>query len=154
MNKKLATGGLAAVGLTTVLIASGVAFAATSTTTRTSVAQAIAAKFSLNKDDVQKVIDQTHAADRTARLDEQVAAGKLTADQKTKILAEEAAIQPKLDAARALTDTTARKKAMDDIRTEVQAWEQTNNIPAGAMGPGGHGMGMGRGHMMGARDND
>jgi hypothetical protein len=156
MNRKLMAGGIAAAGLTTVLIAGGVAFAATGTTTRTSLAQAIATKFSLNKDDVQKVIDSTHEADHAARLDEQVTAGKITADQKTKILAEEAVIKPKLDAARDLTDPVARKTAMDAIRTEVQAWEKANNIPARAMGPGGHGgmgMGMGRGHM-GAPDND
>ena len=136
VNKKkalLATS-LATAALTGVILVGGVAFAQTNGQNG-GLAQAIASKFNLNKDDVQKVIDQQHQDMMKQHLDKLVAKGTITADQETKILAEQATIQPKIEAARALTDATARKQAMDAIRTEVQQFEKDNNIPAGVMGP-------------------
>ncbi len=55
-------------------------------------------------------------------------------------------MKPKMDAARELTDATARKTAMQAIRTEMQQWAKDNNIPKGVMGQRGE---HGPGHRMG-----
>lgn len=142
VNKKKAlfATGLATAGIAGVMLVGGVAFAQTSTG-GTSMAQAIATKFNLNKDDVQKVIDTQHQDMMKSHLDKLVADGKITADQEAKIIAKQAEMKPKMEAARALTDETARKTAMEAIRTEMQQWEKDNNIPARVMGPSGHGHG-------------
>lgn len=137
-KKALLATGLASASLVGVLLVGGVAFAQTTGGNNGGLAQAIASKFNLNKDDVQKVIDTQHKDRMKSRLDQQVKDGKITAEQEAKIIAKQAEMKPKIDAARELTDPTARKSAMDAIRTEMQQWEKDNNIPMGVMGPGRH----------------
>lgn len=138
-KKALLATSLASASLVGVLLVGGVAFAQTTAGANGGLAQAIASKFNLNKDDVQKVIDTQHEDMKKSRLDQLVKDGKITADQEAKIIAKQAEMKPKMEAARALTDSTARKTAMDAIRTEMQQWEKDNNIPQGVMGPGKHG---------------
>lgn len=138
-NKKkafLATS-LASAALAGTLIVGGVAFAQTSNGQQGSLAQAIASKFNLNKDDVQKVIDQQHQDRLKQHLDKLVEDGKITSDQETKILAKLEEMKPKMEAARQTSDTAERKKALDALRSEMQQWEKDNGIPAGVVGPAG-----------------
>lgn len=147
MNKRktiLATG-IATAGMASILLVGGVAFAQTNSGS-SSLAQSIATKFNLNKDDVQKVIETQHQDMQKQHLDQLVKDGKITADQETKIIAKQAEMKPKMDAARDVTDPTARKTAMEAIRTEMQQWAKDNNIPKGIMGPRGE---HGPGHRMG-----
>lgn len=137
MNKKktlLATS-LASAGLVGILLVGGVAFAQTSQGGNNGLAQAIASKFNLNKDDVQKVIDQQHQDMMKQHLDKLVKAGKITQDQEDKIIAKLLEMKPKIEAARALPDPAARKKALEALQAEMQQWEKDNNIPKGVLGP-------------------
>lgn len=117
-----------------------------------SLAAKIATKFNLSKDEVQSVINQDrserraeHQAEHKKRLEERlskaVTDGKITEDQKTKIIAyldsQEAVLQN-------LEDKTdeERKAAFEAHRQEVKKWAQDNGIPeqyvlfGGGMGPG------------------
>lgn len=138
---------------------------ANTTTGGTTLVDKIAQKFNLNKDEVQKVFDQ-NKTDRKAemetryeeRLAQAVKDGKLTEEQKTKILAKHKELEAKFEAERdahkderadfenkteaerqALMDQ--RKAEMDKLKSDIEAWEKANNIPTGylMMGPGGHG---------------
>ncbi len=145
-NKKkaiLATS-LASAALAGTLIVGGVAFAQTTNSQPGGLAQAIASKFNLNKDDVQKVIDQQHQDKLKQHLDELVKEGKITSDQETKILAKLEEMKPKMETARQISDPAERKKALDALRTEMKQWEKDNNIPAGIIGPRGRMMHHGR----------
>ncbi len=145
VNKKkalLATS-LATAGMAGILLVGGVAFAQT-TNAPNNLAQAIASKFNLNKDDVQKVIDTQHQERMTSHLDELVKNGKITEDQKSKIIAKQIEMKPKMEAARELTNDAERKKAMDALKSEMQKWEKDNNIPTNLIGLGGHRGGPGR----------
>src|SRR5690242_7699406 len=123
-NKKkvlLATS-LASASLVGVLLVGGIAFAQTANTPNGGLAQAIASKFNVNKDDVQKVIDQQHQDMMKQHLDQLVKGGKITAEQETKILAKLEEMKPKIEAARQISDRDARKKALDALRAEMQQW--------------------------------
>ncbi len=159
-NKKkafLATS-LASAALAGTLIVGGVAFAQTNNAQPGGLAQAIASKFNLNKDDVQKVINQQHQEQLKQHLDKLVQDGKITNDQESKIIAKLEEMKPKMEAARQISDPTERKKALDALRSEMQQWEKDNGIPAGVVGP--HGGMHHRGKMMSAnnpqppQDND
>lgn len=129
---------------------------------QTSIVQKLADTFHLDKSKVQAVFDEQHKqgeANREKayedRLAKAVTDGKLTADQKTKILDEHNKLKSELDAAMktdTAADKTARKTAMNKIRAEAEQWAKDNNIdakwlmPAGGPGMHGHGMGGMRGH--------
>lgn len=154
---------VAAVGLGTI---GASALAQNSNGGTTSLVDKIAQKFNLNKDEVQKVFDQ-NKADRQAemearyedRLSQAVKDGKLTEEQKTKILAKHKELQAKFEAQREAgkdaraeleNKTEAERKALmeqkkaelDKLKSEIEAWEKENNIPSGYLmvGLGGHGM--------------
>lgn len=128
----------------------------------------IASKFNLNKADVQAVFDEERAAREAEhqqrmgdRLTQAVKDGKITEDQKAKILAKLKEIKADMDANRdTMKDETAaeRKAAMEAKRAELEKWASDNNISLeylrmgmGHHGHGGHGgPGMGMG---GPRDN-
>lgn len=146
MKKQAIIASIATAGVAASVLVGGVTFAQTTaqgSNPTANLAQAIASKFNLNKDDVAKVIEEQHQTEMNDRLTQAVKDGKLTEDQKNKIIAKQAEIKPKLDAARAETDETKRKAAMDAIHTEMQQWAKDNNIPKGfgMMGPRGHGHG-------------
>ncbi len=134
----------------------GVASAATNTTANngeSSLIDKIAAKFSLNKNEVKAVFDADHAeheADQQKKAEEAltqaVKDGKITSAQKDLILAKQKEIKSAMDSDRdAMKDKTGaeRKTAMEQKRTELESWAKTNNIPTEYLR---YVMGGGRGH--------
>lgn len=94
----------------------------------------IASHFNLNKDEVQNVFDENRAehqeerqAKREERLTSAVESGKLTEDQKTKILA-------KMEENRAFFESlkdmspAERKAAQNKHKAEMEAWAKENGI--------------------------
>lgn len=155
----LAVGAASAIGLAS---AAGVVSAAANTSARTDLVDKIAQRFSLNRDDVQKVFDEnraTHEAEMQQnmqdRLTQAVKDGKITEDQKAKILAKADEMKTFMDT---LKDKTAeeRKTAMENKRNELEQWAKDNNIPIQYVrflhGPRGHGMGRGHHGMMDDED--
>lgn len=171
MKKQLAVIGavtaISAAGLT----GAGLAHAASATdTTNTnpmsSLVDAIASKFKLNKTDVQAVFDEQHSqmeAEREQQVKDEVAQlvtdGKLTQDQANKINAKRAELEKERDANRtadqSLSDTE-RKAKMDERKTTLDTWLKDNGIDQQyaylLMGGRGHGPGGQGGH--GMRDGD
>ncbi|MEO5950555.1 MAG: hypothetical protein ABIQ04_03845 [Candidatus Saccharimonadales bacterium] len=142
MKKQLITAGI----VTTIGLAGvagvGIASASTNPTQSnpmSSLVDAIASKFNLNKTDVQKVFDDQRTAKQAeqetkvkADLAKLVTDGKLTQAQVDTILAKRTSVQAERDAARSSTTTKTRaemKTEMDGQRTALEAWAKTNNIP-------------------------
>jgi hypothetical protein len=136
-----------------------VSAAADTSSPKASIVQKLADTFHLDKAKVQAVFDEQHKANQADReksyedrLTQAVTDGKLTAAQKTLVLTEHNKLKAELDAAvsASAADKTARKTAMDKVRTEAADWAKANNIDAkwlmiGGPGRGGHGFG-GPGH--------
>lgn len=124
----------------------------------TSLVQRIATKFNLNQADVQAVFDEQrdeHHKQKQIRFEERlsqlVTEGKITEEQKTKILAKFSEMKEQRDANKdELKDKTPeeRKAAHDQKHAELKAWAEANGIDlevvTDAFGPG---RGMGK-HMM------
>jgi len=160
MRKQLIAAGIAtAVGVTG-LVGVNVVNAATDTSSSTnpmsSLVDAIASKFSLNKDDVQAVFDEQRdkmEAEREAEAKQEVAQlvtdGKLTQEQADKINAKRAELKAEREAAKDSNDDKTReemKDAMKSRRDELKQWASDNDIDEQylryVMG-GGHGHGPG-----------
>lgn len=136
----------------------GIASAATNTNSQISLVDKIAAKFNLNKDDVQKVFDedreshkQEHQAKMNERLDQAVKDGKLTQEQADKLKAKLEEMQTERENNRqngSKPDKTEMKQKME----EFKKWLKDNNIPDEFGMP----MGGGRGyhHRMGMNNED
>ncbi len=157
----------AAMALTAVVGAATMAGVASAQTSNGTLVDKIAARFNVNKADVQKVFDEdrtAHQIDRQqkyeARLTQAVTDKKLTEAQKTKLLARhkefQAAMQSKRESMQAdrtsmenKTDAERqalrdqRKTEMDKQRADIEAWEKANNIPSGYLFDGNKGDGMG-----------
>ncbi|MEI7818995.1 MAG: hypothetical protein WCI47_02655 [bacterium] len=159
MNKsKILSIAIASLGIATV-VGIGAVSAAQSTSGK-SLADAIAARFNVNKTEVQQVIDQHRDEKKQGmeqnyekRLQGAVDDKKLTSEQRDKLLAKHKELFADMQSQRdALKDKTPaeRKAAMQAKRDEVTQWEKDNNIPAGYLnGSGMSGPGMhGRDHMM------
>ncbi len=160
-KKKMIAAAVAALGIATVVGVGSVSAA----TGETGLANKIATKFNLNPSEVQQVIDQDHQ-DRHAQMEKRyeaklqaaVSAGKLTNEQKDKLIAkhDEMEANRKADREKFQNMTEAERQAvMESRRTELEQWAKDNNIPVeyvmpGPGGRGGHGpgMGMGMGHRM------
>lgn len=161
MKKQLAIAGLVA-GITTAGIATaGIASAATDTSSNSthpmsSLVDAIASKFNLDKSEVQAVFDEQKTkmeTEREAKVKEEVAQlvtdGKLTQAQADAINAKRAELQKEREANRdAATSKTRQemKTEMDAKRTELKQWAKDNGISTeylryvmGGPGRGGHG---------------
>ncbi len=140
------------------LAAVGAASAATDNSGPTGLIDKIASKFNLNKDEVAAVFEEerkAHEAERKTKADERlskaVSDGKITADQKAKIIAKQAELKAARDAdkdAMKNKTPTERRAAMEAKRTELEKWAKDNGIPTeylhpagGHKGPGGPGMG-------------
>jgi hypothetical protein len=167
MNKKLVALGIAAAVGTVGVTGVGVANAVTKNGTdpMSSLVDALASKFNLNKTDVQKVFDEQHATmeatheqevkDKLAQL---VKDGKLTQAQVDKIIAKQAELKKEREANKdSMKDKTREemKSAMEAKRTALETWAKDNGIPTEylrfVIGHGGHGHGPGgpgRGEMM------
>ena len=124
----------------------------------TSIVDKIASRFSLNKDDVQKVFDENRTEIRAEkeqsyldRLSQAVTDGKLTTEQKDKLVAKHAELETFMTSLQGKT-ATERRAAMDTKRTELEKWATDNDVPDGYLmmmgGRGGHGP-EGRGMRMG-----
>ncbi len=129
------------------------AFAQETGTSTSSIVQKIADKFNLNKDEVQKVFDEEHAARHaemevkyTEYLSQAVTDGKITEAQKELILAKRKELMAEREAKMAaMKDKTEaeRRAAMKSERAALQEWATQNNIDLqylrGGMGKGGPG---------------
>lgn len=135
---------------------------------RASLIQKLSDTFKLDKSKVQEVFDQD-MKDRQAereknyeeRLTQAVKDGKLTEDQKSKVLAEYNKLKAEIEEQMKNTSATKeeRRAAMDKIRDEAEAWAKANNIDAKWLMAGGPhlrgmGPGMGRGMMGGHHGMD
>lgn len=148
MNRKLAialvgVGVLAGAGLAT----AGVAGATESTELPRGV-RSIVEKFNLNKDEVIKTLEAdrfAHQAERqqefATKLDEAVAAGKITAAQKEAIIKKHDEIRAKR--------VQGNREANQALRTEFSEWLKSQGIDESVVKPngpqGGRGNGQGRG---------
>lgn len=134
--KKLAllSGAIAIVGLSSIAVIN-VASAATQGINNDTLVSKIAQKFNLNKADVQKVFDEEHAireADKKAiyqdKLTQAVKDGKITEDQKAKLLAKDTELHTSMQS---LKDKTRdeHKTAIEAKRAELEKWAKENGIP-------------------------
>lgn len=126
---------------------------------RTSLVDKIIAQFNLNKDDVQKIVDE-HRAQRqkehrdrvNTALDDAVAAGKITAEQKQMILVKHDEMQKSRATTRTPGDRAANQQQRAQERQEMEQWAKDNGIDAqyvmmGGVGRGGNHSGAGKGGM-------
>lgn len=163
---------MVAAGAATVIGAASMAGIANAaqTSTSSSLVDKIAQRFNVDKNEVQKVFDEDRSSRQAAmeqryeeRLTQAVKDGKLTEDQKSKLLAKhkelKAAMESKRDSMKAERESMEskteaerqaamqqRKAEMDQQKADIEAWEKANNIPSGYLmmgGPGGRGHGFG-----------
>jgi hypothetical protein len=122
---------------------------ASADTNGSTLAEKIAHKFNLKQDEVQKVLDENreekdaeHRAKFEERLTTAVKDGKLTEDQKTKILAKiselEQERQQDRDKVKAMSEED-RHTFMKQKRDALDEWAQQNNIPKEYLRMGPHG---------------
>lgn len=153
MKKVIIASSITALGVTG--LAGGAVFATANSTSGTDpmsgLVSAIATKFDLKKDDVQKVFDEQRTQMETQREQEvkdQVAQlvkdGKLTQAQADKINAKRAELVKEREANRTseqnLTDAQ-RKTKMEERKTALDTWFKDNNIDSqyAYLLMGGHG---------------
>jgi hypothetical protein len=157
MKKSLLLPALALTMAGTVLFATQT-FAETTDPQQTLIEQ-IASKFNLNKDDVKAVFDQNRANKQAqmqqrfeAKLTQLVTDGKLTEDQKTKILEKVKELESnraaEVEKLKSMTPAE-RKVAMKTYRDELTQWASDNGIDLKSLGLFGFGMGMMGSHDMG-----
>jgi hypothetical protein len=140
MKKVIIASSIAALGVTG--LAGGAVFATANSTSGTDpmsgLVSAIATKFNLKKDDVQKVFDEQRTQMETQREQEVkdhvaqlVKDGKLTQAQADKINAKRAELVKEREANRTseqnLTDAQ-RKTKMEERKTALDTWFKDNNI--------------------------
>lgn len=98
----------------------------------------IAQRFNLDKNEVAKVFEEGHAemkakhtADMEERLSQAVTDGKLTEDQKSKILAKLEELKASRPSPEDMKDKTPEehKALMEQKHAELKTWAQENNIP-------------------------
>ena len=146
----LITGVTGIVGLASL---GGVVSAANGSTGGDTLADKIATKFNLNKDEVQKVFDEdrkAHEAEHQAKMEEHltqaVTDGKITADQKDAIIAKHAEVKAYMESLKDQDKTDEeRKTLMRQKLEEVHQWAQDNGLSdyfmmkgLGGPGHGGH----------------
>ncbi len=139
-----------------------VASAADDTGTQTSLVQKLADTFHVDKSKVQAVFDEHHTEKRAEmekryeeRLTQAVTDGKITVEQKTKLLAKHEELVAKMEAQKdTFQDKTheERRAAMEAHRTELETWAKDNDIDIKWLAPmGGHHVKFGGPGMMGPR---
>jgi hypothetical protein len=121
-----------------------------------SIVSAIAKKFNLNQADVQQVFDEQRtaietkrAAEEKSRLDQAVTDGKITAEQRDKIIAKRAELKAGMENFKSSLEGKTdeeRKATMEKQRTDLEQWAKDNGISEEYLnffmkGPGGHGPG-------------
>lgn len=158
MNVKkslVVAGAVATVGLTGIA-GLGVASAATDSGTavndKGSLVDKLVDKFNLNKGEVEAVFEEQRTEaeakmqEKTEeRLNKAVSEGKITEDQKAKILAKLAELKADREAdretVRNMTDEE-RRAHKEQKHEELKAWAEENNIPEEYLHIGGGGIGM------------
>ena len=113
----------------------GVASAASSSSGQDSIIDKLASKFNLNRDEVAAVFQEAkteHQAERQQKLDDRltqaVKDGKITEEQKAKILAKLDELQKTRDAWKSKTPQE-RMAAKQELRGQLQQWAKDNGIP-------------------------
>ena len=131
-KKKLIIGSLAALGTVAIIGVSGASAAASNP--KQNLIDAIASRFNLNKSDVQQVFDEQHDKMQAEhqqtmkdRLQSAVDQGKITADQRDKIIAKLDELKKTRDS---LKDKTPedRRTAMKTQFDQLKKWASDNNI--------------------------
>jgi hypothetical protein len=136
------------------LVAADTGTTGTDSSGPTALIEKLSSKFNLNKEEVSAVFEEERAARQAerqqayeARLTQAVADGKLTSEQKNKLVAKVKEVKADMQANReAAAEKTheERHAAMETKRAELEKWAADNDIPTEYLHPGG-GMG-GRGH--------
>jgi polyhydroxyalkanoate synthesis regulator phasin len=153
----LAMGAVTAVALAS-LAGLGAASAQSSNGNDNSIVDKLATTFGLNREEVQTVFDEQrnemHAereANRSEHLQSLVDDGTITADQKTALEAKQEEMHAKRDALR--DQDLSREEmhdAMEQARTEFEAWATEQGIDLDALHPNGEqGQGRHKGMMQG-----
>lgn len=113
----------------------GVVSAATDSSAKDSIIDRIAAKFNLDKEEVAQVFEEERAARQAEhqqkveeRLTQAVADGKLTEEQKAKILAK---LEELKDQREAWQDKTPeeRHQAKHELHDQFKQWAEDNDVP-------------------------
>ena len=153
----VATIGLGSLGTASVVNAQSTT-RSTADSARSSIIDKLAAKFGVDKSEVQAVFDEEHAArdaERLTKLTDKLASyvgdGSITQEQSDKILAKFKEIQTARDAAKDNLDSLSkdeRRAKMDEQRTAFKEWVKSSGIPeqyaklalgfSRGHGPGGH----------------
>ena len=142
MKKIIIASTVAAIGVAGLV--GGTAFATSQSSDGSdSLVSAIASKFNLNKDEVQKVFDEQRTKQNTEReqkvkdeLAQLVKDGKLTQEQADKIIAKRAELQKEREANKPTTKPSeltdeqkaAKQKEMQTKKTELEQWLKDNGI--------------------------
>lgn len=93
------------------------------------LAQSLASTFGLDASKVQSAITGYRTGNYEQHLQSAVTAGKLTPAQEQAILAEHNTLAGEITAAQGLTGS-ARRAALQKVRTDAQAWAQANGVSA------------------------
>jgi hypothetical protein len=91
------------------------------------LAQDIASAFGLDPSKVQGVIAQYREQSYEQRLQAAINSGKLTSAQESAILTEHNTLAAEIKAAMGQTGT-ARRAALEQVRSDAQAWANANNV--------------------------
>lgn len=155
----LIAGAVTGIGLATAT-GIGIASAATNQNGSDRLVDKLATRFNLNKDEVNQVFEEEQAERQAEmqqtieeRLTQAVAEGKLTEEQKQKVLAKQAELRAEMEKSfrEGLEGKTKEERIqlMQQRHEELQKWASDNGIPLRylsfgvyKMGPGGPGHGM------------
>lgn len=142
---------IAVLGLLGVLSYAGIkSVSAETSRTYPPLVQKIIEKFGLNEEEVSKVVEEYRSENQGNRLDEAVANGKITSEQKDKILAKMEELQKENLNFQDMTQEE-RRTQMETHRAELEKWAEDNGIDASYIMGFGKGPHMGKGSgMMGS----
>lgn len=94
-------------------------------------AQALATRFNLNVDEVKTFLDEQHAEHKqdilSERLDQAVADGKITAEQKAAIIAKHDEMRAEMEALKNLPEEE-RREAMKTHHDEMKSWAESQGL--------------------------
>ncbi|MBP6889606.1 MAG: hypothetical protein KBC83_04140 [Candidatus Moranbacteria bacterium] len=161
MNKKKFTLATLAVIVTSGVVILGVGRASADTNTQSTLVQMIAQKFGLNQSDVQSVFSQHHQERQgqmteqlKTKLDQEVAAGKMTVEQETLLLNKYKELSDKrasqMENFKNLTPAE-KQAAREKEKQDLVDWAKQNNVDIQYLHGGSRQMGMG--HGFGSRKN-
>lgn len=151
----LAVGG-AILTLSTVGYLSATTVSAAATDDSPTMIERLAEKLGLNSDQVETAFEEVHQEQAEARLDDAVANGDLTEEQKALLLQKQEEFRAQMQEINSESLTfEERQEARETLREEMQTWAEENGIPdeychgePGGFG-GGRMMGEGRGEGFG-----